>query len=65
MELNLNSLLWDAIMNLCATGEKFDHWNFSLVLRVEINNVQFNGDLYSHRVCTLILYHTEQLTINN
>ena len=63
MELNLNSLLWDAIMNLCATGEKFDHWNFSLVLRVEINNVQFNGDLYSHRVCTLILYHTEQLTI--
>ena len=63
MELNLNYLLWDAIMNLCATGENFDHWNFSLVLRVEINNVQFNGDLYSHGVCILILYHTEQLTI--
>ena len=41
---------------------KSDHCNFSLMLWVEINNwnVQFNGDLYSHWVCILVVYHTEQ-----
>ena len=42
---------------------KSDHCNFSLMFGVEINNwnVQFNGDLYSHWVCILVVYHTEQL----